>query len=483
MFLKFKLNKASSQVDMLNGPLTVKMLKYAMTIAVSGALQQLFNSADVAVVGQFAGSNALAAVGTNGSLINLMINLFVGLSIGTNVVVATLTGEGNREGIRKAVHTSIALAFISGIFLAVMGWALARPILWRLSTPPEILDDAVLYLQIYFLGMPFVMLFNFAAAILRSQGDTRRPLIALLVSGVINVILNLFFVAGMGMTVDGVAIATVISSAVSSLMLLSFLKHEIGPLRLDFRRLCIDPQMMERIGQIGIPAGLQGCLFSLSNVMIQDSINALGAATIAACTAALNFEYYTYFVANSFSQTATTFIGQNYGAGNFGRCRSIARRCVWLGVLCTGLLSAVFCLFAHPLVGIFTSSVIVAGLAVVRMYIITSTEFLNAIVEAMTGILRGFGYSLVPTMVSILGICGLRLFWLYAVYPNWNTFPSLMSVYPISWIVTSIVMGLAYLEVLRTLKRKRGYSVTSRREMLKRVAGAMHLHRIHIHRI
>ncbi|MBR0036836.1 MAG: MATE family efflux transporter [Bacteroidales bacterium] len=480
---KIKLNKASSQVDMLNGPLTGKMLKYAMTIAISGALQQLFNSADVAVVGQFAGSNALAAVGTNGSLINLMINLFVGLSIGTNVVVATLTGEGNRDGIRKAVHTSLSIAIVSGIFLAIMGWALARPILSRLSTPPEILDDAVLYLRIYFLGMPFVMLFNFAAAILRSQGDTRRPLMALIVSGLVNVVLNLVFVAGLGMTVDGVAIATVISNGISSMILLTFLRHEVGPLKVDIRRLCIDPQMMERIGQIGIPAGLQGCVFSLSNVLIQDSINALGAATIAACTAALNFEYYTYFVANSFSQTATTFIGQNYGAGNFGRCRSIARRCIWLGALCTGILSAVFCLFASPLVSIFTTSAVVAGLAVMRMYIITSTEFLNAIVEALTGILRGFGYSLVPTMVSILGICGLRLFWLYAVYPSWNTFESLMAVYPISWIVTSVVMGIAYTEVLRTLKRKRGYNITSRREMLKRVAGAMHLHRIHIHRI
>lgn len=306
--------KNKKQIDMLNGSIWDKLLLFALPLAASSILQQLFNAADVAVVGNFAGGEALAAVGANGSVINLLVNLFVGLSIGTNVVVASFIGQKDDKRTNQAVHTSILLSMISGLVLLVVGILFARPILELMSTPEDIIDLATLYLQIYFAGMPFIMLYNFTSAILRSKGDTKRPLLSLLVSGVINVILNLFFVIVCHMSVEGVAIATVISNIISSLMLIYFLMHETDALKVELKKLCIHKDILLKVAKIGVPAGLQSTVFSISNVIIQTALNALGSAAVAASAAALNYEYFTYFVISAFSQAAVTFIGQNYAA-------------------------------------------------------------------------------------------------------------------------------------------------------------------------
>ena len=281
--------KNKKQIDMLNGSIWDKLLLFALPLAASSILQQLFNAADVAVVGNFAGGEALAAVGANGSVINLLVNLFVGLSIGTNVVVASFIGQKDDKRTSQAVHTSILLSMISGLVLLVVGILFARPILELMSTPEDIIDLATLYLQIYFAGMPFIMLYNFTSAILRSKGDTKRSLLSLLVSGVINVILNLFFVIVCHMSVEGVAIATVISNIISSLMLMYFLMHETDALKVELKKLCIHKDILLKVAKIGVPAGLQSTVFSISNVIIQTALNALGSAAVAASAAALNY--------------------------------------------------------------------------------------------------------------------------------------------------------------------------------------------------
>ena len=436
---------------MLEGPIPRRLLSFAMPIAASGMLQQLFNSTDVAVVGQFVGHSALAAVGACSPVINLLINLFVGLSIGANVVIAHLLGEGNDHGVRRAVHTALLLALLSGIFLAGFGQVVAYPILAALSTPDDVLPQAVLYLRIYFAGMPFLMLYNFAAAILRSKGDTRRPLHTLFLSGLINVSLNLLFVLGLGWGVEGVALATVIATAFSSYRLINFLRHEEGVLKVRMHQLRIDRHQLRKIALIGIPAGLQGCLFSFSNIMIQQSINSLGTIAVAAATAAMNFEYYLYFIANSLSQTATTWIGQNYGAGKLDRCRTIAHWSLIWGAGCTLLVSLVLVAFSRPLLHIFTTNAAVIAMARIRIWVISSTECLNAVVEAFTGILRAYGHSLVPTIISLLGIVGLRLAWIGSVFQMYPDFGVLSACYPVSWAVTSIALCIAYCWIQRQL--------------------------------
>ena len=305
-----------TNMDMLNGPLGRKILRFAVPLAATSILQQLFNAADVAVVGQFAGDKALAAVGANTFVINLLINLFVGISVGANVVVANSIGAQSYRAVTRSVHTSVMVSFFSGIFLSFIGVFFARQILSAISTPEDILDMAVRYLRIYFAGIPFVMLYNFIAAILRGKGDTKRPLYVLLATGAINVLLNILFVAGFGMGVTGVAFATVIANALSAGTLFYFLLHEVGPFKLEFWKLRITPVFFGRIMRVGLPAGLQGVVFSFSNVCLQSAINSLGSATVAASAAALNYEFIVYYWLNSFSHACVTFVGQNYGAKN-----------------------------------------------------------------------------------------------------------------------------------------------------------------------
>ena len=313
----------SNQMDMLNGSIFDKILLFALPLAISSILQQLFNSVDVAVVGRFASSEALAAVGSNSSVISLLINLFVGISVGANVVIANYIGQGKTEKIQDAVHTVMIVSLISGVFLLVLGLMIARPILEIMGTPENVIDLAVLYLHIYFLGMPFLMIYNFGAAVLRSKGDTKRPLYCLIISGVINACLNLLFVIVFKLSVAGVAIATVIADGVSAVLIIYFLMNEEETIRLRLNKLKIKKSELIKVIKIGVPAGLQGVVFSVSNVCIQTAINSFGSDAVAGSATELNFEYFTYFTISAFVQAAVTFTSQNYGARNFKRCKKI----------------------------------------------------------------------------------------------------------------------------------------------------------------
>lgn len=434
-----------TNMDMLNGPLGRKILRFAVPLAATSILQQLFNAADIAVVGQFAGDKALAAVGANTFVINMLINLFVGISVGVNVVVANSIGAQSYRAITRSVHTSVIVSFISGILLSFIGVFFARPILSAISTPTDVLDLAVRYLQVYFAGIPFVMLYNFVAAILRGKGDTKRPLYVLLATGAINVLLNVLFVAGFGMSVTGVALATVIANALSAGTLFYFLLHEVGPFKLEFWKLRITPVFLGRIMRVGLPAGLQGVVFSFSNVCLQSAINSLGSATVAASAAALTYEFIVYYWLNSFSHACVTFVGQNYGAKNLERCRSAVRWTILLATTSTFALSMLCCYFAKPLLSLYTSDLEIIATGSIRMYVVVGVLFINVFLDVFSGALRGMGQSLAPALTCVVGVCGIRILWVIFVFPQYQNFTSLMVVYPVSWIVTIMVLAGIYI--------------------------------------
>lgn len=439
--------KSNKSMDMLSGSLWDKILKFALPLAASSILQQLFNSADLAVVGRFSGSRAMAAVGSNGPIINLLINIFVGLSVGANVVIARYIGANNNEKVKRATHTTISIAIISGFIIMIMGLLVTRPILNLISTPPDIIDLATVYLRIYFLGMPFIMLYNFGSAILRSRGDTKRPFLCLLVSGIVNVFLNLFFVIVCHMSVEGVGIATVVANIISSGMLLYFLTHEKGILKINLKELKIDLNILKEIIKIGLPAGIQGMVFSFSNICIQSGLNSLGSDAVAGSAAALNFEYLAYFLLNAFSQASVTFTGQNFGAGDYKRCTRVTLWCVGLGFIFTMTLSSIFVIFGNSLIKIYTTEPAVMELALVRMRYILLFQGVNAAMDVLSGSMRGMGYSFVPALMSIIGVCGVRLVWVYTIFKMYPTFQTLVMVYPISWIATTIAIFTAYMVV------------------------------------
>ena len=441
-----------TNMDMLNGPLGRKILRFAVPLAATSILQQLFNAADVAVVGQFAGDKALAAVGANTFVINLLINLFVGISVGANVVVANSIGAQSYRAVTRSVHTSVMVSFFSGIFLSFIGVFFARQILSAISTPEDILDMAVRYLRIYFAGIPFVMLYNFIAAILRGKGDTKRPLYVLLATGAINVLLNILFVAGFGMGVTGVALATVIANALSAGTLFYFLLHEVGPFKLEFWKLRITPVFFGRIMRVGLPAGLQGVVFSFSNVCLQSAINSLGSATVAASAAALNYEFIVYYWLNSFSHACVTFVGQNYGAKNIARCRSAVRWTILLASTSTLALSLLCCLFADQLLSVFTSDPGIIATGSIRMNVVVGVLFINVFLDVFSGALRGMGQSLAPALTCVIGVCGSRILWMIFVFRMYQNFTSLMVVYPVSWIVTIMVLVGIYVLRVKRLK-------------------------------
>ena len=437
--------KTKKQMDMLHGSLWDKLLIVALPLAASSILQQLFNSADVAVVGRFASSNALAAVGGNSAVINLLINLFVGLSVGANVVIANYIGQGKRERLKQVVQTVMQLAVACGLLMTIVGIVAARPVLELIRTPDNILDQAMLYLRIYMIGMPFIMIYNFGAAILRSIGDTKRPLFCLIVSGVINVILNLVLVIVFRLDVAGVAIATVVSNIVSSGIIVFILMHEEEDLRLTFHDFKVNMHDLGKVLRIGMPAGVQGMVFSLSNVCIQSAINSFGPDAIAGSAAALNFEYCSYFVINAFNQTAVTFTSQNFGAKEYDRCKKVYRGCMLLGMVFCAILSAFFILGRHTFIRIFTVDPSVIEYAMIRMTHVMMLEFMTGSYEIAGAALRGMGYSLLPTIITILGSCGFRILWLYTVFRKFRTFDWIMNVYPISWILTGTAMIIIYL--------------------------------------
>lgn len=450
------MKKSNKEMDLLHGSLWDKILIFALPLAASSILQQLFNSADVAVVGQFAGSRALAAVGSNGAVINLLVNIFVGLSVGANVIIARYLGEGNENKVKKAVHTSVLVAVISGFIIMAAGLIITRPILTLMSTPEDIIDLAVVYLRIYFLGMPFVMLYNFGAAILRSRGDTKRPFICLLVSGIINVILNLFFVVACNLSVIGVGIATVISNIISSCMVLYFLMREDSAVKVSFKSLGIDFRILKEIAKIGLPAGLQGVVFSFSNICVQSALNSLGSDVVAGSAAALNFEYFVYFLLNAFTQACVTFTSQNYGAGEYERCRKTTRLCVVMGFAFSTALSVVFYALGENVLRFYTNEPAVMEIGLVRMRYCLLMQFISVFMDVFSGSLRGLGYSLIPALIALASSCGFRLLWVYAVFPKSATFTTLVQAYPLSWLIGSAGTVLAYIIVSRRIGKKCG---------------------------
>ncbi|WP_199522676.1 MULTISPECIES: MATE family efflux transporter [unclassified Eubacterium (in: firmicutes)] len=433
------------QMDMIHGPMFYKILFFALPLAASSILQQLFNSADVAVVGRFAGSAALAAVGGNSPVINLLINMFVGLSIGANVIIANFIGQGREDKVKEAVHTVMSVALISGVSLLLIGIIIAKPILLMINTPSEVINLAVLYLRIYFLGMPFVMVYNFGAAILRSTGETRKPLYCLIISGIINILLNLLLVIVFHLSVAGVAIATVIADGVSAFLVVYFLSHSDDAIRLNIRELSLNKEIVVKVIKIGAPAGLQGVVFSLSNVFIQSAINGFGTHAMAGSSAGLNYEYFTYYMINAFNQTAVTFTSQNYGAKDLERCKRAFRISLVTGMALTLVMSFIFVGATDFFAGIYTNDPVAIKYAIIRMKHVTLLECLTGVYEISGGALRGMGHSLLPALLTVIGSCGFRVVWLYTVFKVVPTFTMLMNVYPVTWVITGTMVMTSYL--------------------------------------
>lgn len=436
--------KKSYEMDMCNGPLLGKILVFSIPVMLSGILQLLFNAADIIVVGQYAGNTALAAVGATSSLINLLTNVFIGLSIGSNVMIARYYGAQNIKATSETLHTSILLSFISGLILAFIGFFLTRPLLIIMGTPDDVLDLATLYMKIYFLGMPAMMLYNFGSAILRAIGDTKRPLYFLACAGIINVILNLCFVIIFKMNVAGVALATILSQCVSAILIIMSLMQEEGACHLDLRQLRIYKDKMLQIIQVGLPAGFQGAIFSISNVLIQSSINSFGSIAMAGNTAAANIEGFIYISMNAFHQTALTFTSQNFGAKKYHRIGKILGLCLIL-VTCVGLsfgLLAFF--FGSHLLSIYSSDLEVIHYGLKRMSIICTTYCLCGMMDVMVGVLRGIGYSILPMIVSLIGACGLRIIWIFTIFSWHRTLRMLYLSYPITWMITLLAHIICY---------------------------------------
>lgn len=433
-----------NQINMLEGPLAGKLIRFAMPIAACSILQQLFNSADVAVVGRFAGSNALAAVGANIANVGVFVNLLVGLSVGPNVVIGNLIGLGKKEEILEVVHTAVFSSIIVGSLLAFFGMILTHPVLVISGTPDEVMDMAELYLRIYLIGVPFIMVYNFGSAILRSIGDTKTPLYCLIISGIINIILNLGFVIGLHMGVAGVGLATVISNILSTFIVLYVLNHQDSEIHLDFRKLRIHKKYLYCIYKVGIPAGIQGMVFSVSNVFVQSGINSFGAAAIAGASAALNFEYFAYDVAAAFGQATVTFTSQNYAAGKYGRCKKIFYLTLVDSVLFTAALCGVFIIGKDIFIRFYSTDEAVIEYAIARLLHVMAFEFFSGFFEVGGGALRGMGYSTLPAVMTIIGTVGFRVLWIATVFQKYHSFNVLMNVYVTSWIFTSLLILPAY---------------------------------------
>jgi len=449
-----KTARISYRMDMTEGPLITKIIKFTIPVMLSGILQLLFNTADVIVVGRFTGKTALAAVGSTGSLINLLVSLFMGLSIGTNVLVARYQGAKDDKSVSETVHTSIALGIVGGLILLIVGVVATRSLLEMMATPEDVIDQSTLYMRILFFGMPLNLILNFGAAILRAIGDTKRPLYYLTIAGVINLFLNIVLVTVFSLGVAGVAIATVISEGVSCVLILLCLKHETGAIRLYFNRIKINPSKCVDIMKIGLPAGLQGCIFSISNVLIQSSVNSFGSTVMAGNTAASNIEGFVYVSMNSLYQTCISFTSQNFGAGKFKRIKMVLINCLVI-VAITGLVlgnSAYF--FGKFLLSAYNNEAEVISYGLIRLSIISTMYFLCGLMDVMVGAMRGIGYSILPMIVSLVGACGLRIVWIYTVFVKFRTLDILFISYPVTWTITFLSHLVCYYIVTRKYKDK-----------------------------
>ncbi|MDY2921367.1 MAG: MATE family efflux transporter [Eubacterium sp.] len=446
---------SSSRMDMIHGPIWNKLPLFALPVAATGILEQLFNASDVAIVGNFASTDrtaAIAAVGANSPVIGVILNLFIGISLGANVVIANAIGRQDKKSVEQAVHTSVLAALIGGLLVTILGEIWIQPVLSLLHVPEDVFSYALLYIRIYLLGMPVIFLYNFEAAIFRSTGDTKTPLIALAFSGVLNVVLNLFFVICLKMTVNGVVAATVISNGVSALILFFKLTKTDKWIHLNVTKLKLNPKCLVRILKIGLPAGIQSAVFNLANVVIQSAINSLGTIVMAASSAAFNIEILVYYVFNSFSQACTTFVGQNYGAGEIKRCRKTLFLCLIEDAVAS--IAAIILILSSGrfLLSLFNSNTQVIELGYTRLLIIFAAYIFSMIYEVMSGYLRGFGISLVPAILTTIGVCGTRIAWVYTVFPRFRTFKALFIAYPVSLSITAVLIFIA-LMVYRPSRR------------------------------
>lgn len=443
------------KLDMLNGSIWNKLPVFALPIAATGILEQLFNASDIAIVGNFAQTDktaAVAAVGANSPIIGLILNLFIGIALGANVVIANAIGRDDKQTVQKAVHTSMVVSVIGGVLVAIIGELIAEPLLTVLNVPDDVLELALLYLRIYFLGMPVILLYNFEAAIFRSIGETKMPLIALTLSGILNVLLNLFFVIVLKMSVNGVATATVLANVVSAGILYIKLIKSDKYIKVEFKKLRIDGKVFAKIMQIGLPAGIQTAVFALANIVIQGAINSLGTVVIAASSAAFNIEIIAYNVMNSFSQACTTFVGQNFGANKIDRCKKTLFLCLIEDAIASGTAILIVLITGKFLLSIFNNNPEVIEIGYTRLVIIFIAYIFSMLYEVMSGYLRGFGFSLVPAILTTVGVCVLRIIWINTVFPANRTFVTIMTAYPVSLATTALLIFIALI-IYRPSKR------------------------------
>ena len=447
----------NNNIDMVNGPLFVNIIRYAIPLMLTGVLQLLFNAADLVVVGRYCGRLSIAAVGATGAIINLIINLFIGLSVGVGVTVAVSLGAQDDDRCSRAVHTAMPVAVIGGAVLSVVGVLLSRTFLAWMQTPDDVIGLSALYMRIYFCGMVPSLVFNYGAAILRAAGDTKHPLYYLVTAGVINVVLNVFFVAVLKRNVDGVALATILSQCVSAVLIVRFLMKTEGAYKLVLRKMHIYGMELSQIVRIGLPAGIQSSMFSISNVIIQSSINSFGSVVMAGNSAAANIEGFTWIAMNAIHQTAMNFIGQNVGAHRLDRARTV-KNYVLLDVVVTGLvLGGLSYLFSRQLLSIYIpgdASAIAYGR--LRMKYLALPYFLDGLMDVMTGVLRGLGSSLVPMIITVFNICVFRVVWIYTIWqiPEYHTLDMLYVTYPISWILTLVLLMICYSVTMRRKMRE-----------------------------
>lgn len=446
--------KKTYSMDMIHGPLFIKILTYALPLVLSGVLQLLFNAADIVVVGRFSGNHALAAVGSTSSLINLLVNLFIGVSVGANVLVARYCGARDFDNAQDTIHTAMSVSIVGGIIMIFVGFFLSEPLLAMMGTPADVLSDAALYMRIYFAGMPAFMMYNFGAAILRAVGDTRRPLYFLTLSGVVNVVFNMFFVIVFHMGVAGVALATIISQAISAFLVVLCLMKSEGMCQIHKDKLKIHGEKLMMMLRIGLPAGLQGCVFSISNVLIQSSINSFGSLAMAGNTAASNIEGFVYTGMNAIYQTCLSFTSQNLGAKQVKRIKKTLIYCLFIVTVIGLVLGQGSYRLGNLLLGIYSSDPEVIAYGVVRLSYVGALYFLCGMMDVMTGVMRGLGYSVLPMLVSLTGACAFRVVWIYTIFQASRTLNTLYVSYPISWALTFTVHMICFLFAYRKLKKQ-----------------------------
>lgn len=444
--------KNKYEIDMCNGSVMDKLISFSLPLMISGILQLMFNAVDIIVVGRFAGSQALAAVGSTTALINMFTNLFIGISLGTNVLAAQYFAAGKSRQMSETVHTSIAFAAVSGIIMVFIGIFFSRLALELMETPADVIDQSALYMQIYFLGMPFFMLYNYGAAILRAVGDTKRPLFYLIVSGVINAVMNMILVIIFDLAVVGVAVATVISQMLSCILVLRCLYRSEGSYRLRFSKLKIKGCYLQSIFRVGIPAGIQSTVINFSNVLLQSSVNSFGSIAMAGYTAANNILGFLYVAVNSVTQTCMSFTGQNYGVREYKRMDRVLADCIMLSMAVSLILGCGSYIFGKEILRIYTENAEVIRCGMEILSYTTVTYFLCGLMDLFPGAMRGMGYSAAPMILSIVGTVGVRIVWIFGIFPHYRSLSVLFISYPVSWLLTILMQVICFYFVRKAVR-------------------------------